>query len=231
MSQQVVLRAPTAQEVAQAKLPARYEAARTAIAECDRIDELKDLADRQAALASYARQVKDDSLRLLALRIQARAERRCGELLKQIPSGSASNLVQHRRAGTVPSVTRTDAAEAAGLSPRQRKTVLRIANVPQEVFERQLESDRPPTMTQLAQLGTAARPAEQVVEPAGFDPTEADETQSALRYFAEFCADHDPAMNAGAIALRDAPMLREFVLSIDAWLDRFVTNLQVAGES
>src|SRR4029077_1414514 len=60
-----------------ARLPATYEEARAAIAECERIDECKGWSDRAAALASYARQAKDDSLRVMAVRIQARAERRC----------------------------------------------------------------------------------------------------------------------------------------------------------
>ena len=59
-----------------AQLPQRYEAARSAIAECERIDECKDWSDKAAAMASYARQAKDDSLRVMAVRIQARAERR-----------------------------------------------------------------------------------------------------------------------------------------------------------
>lgn len=38
---------------------------------------------RLSALASYAKQADDDTLRKQADRIQARAVRRCGELLKQ----------------------------------------------------------------------------------------------------------------------------------------------------
>lgn len=67
-----------------AKLPAVYEQAKQALAECTRIDECKSWADKAQALASYAKQAKDDSLRKCADRIQARAIRRAGELLKQI---------------------------------------------------------------------------------------------------------------------------------------------------
>lgn len=42
------------------------------------------------ALASYARMSDDDSLRQMADRIQARAVRRCGELLKQF-DGKGNN--------------------------------------------------------------------------------------------------------------------------------------------
>jgi len=57
----------------------------------------------------------------MADRIQARAIRRCGELLRQIESASKSNLVQNRQEGARPSVTRTEAATQAGLSEHQRK--------------------------------------------------------------------------------------------------------------
>ncbi len=40
--------------------------------------------------------------------------------------------------------TRTQAATDAGLSERQRKTALRVANVPQDEFEAAIESDAPP---------------------------------------------------------------------------------------
>jgi hypothetical protein len=40
------------------------------------------------------------------------------------------------------------------MSERQRKTALRIANVPREEFEALVESDDPPTITELAERGT-----------------------------------------------------------------------------
>jgi hypothetical protein len=68
-------------------------------------------------------------------RIQARAIRRCGELVKQIKSASKANLKQgSRRAGALPSETRTAAAKKAGMSERQRKTALRVAAVPKPEF-------------------------------------------------------------------------------------------------
>jgi hypothetical protein len=51
-------------------------AAKVAISECAHIDECKDWADKSEALASYAKQAKDDELRNMAERIQARAIRR-----------------------------------------------------------------------------------------------------------------------------------------------------------
>jgi len=47
--------------------------------------------------------------------------------------------------------TRTQGATDAGLSERQRKTALRVAAVPAEEFEQQVESAAPPAVTQLAE--------------------------------------------------------------------------------
>jgi len=129
-----------------ARLPMSYEQARQALAECVRMDECKEWSDRAEALASYARQSQDDELRRMCDRIQARAIRRCGELLQEIPRGTGAN--QGERDGTVPlDPTRKSAADAAGLSERQRKTALRVANVSDEEFEDLVESDDPPTVT------------------------------------------------------------------------------------
>lgn len=96
------------------------------------------------ALASYARQSKDEGLYKVALRIQARAIRRCGELLREVEAGK--NRYDDRRDGDGPS-NRKQAATEAGLSERQAKNALRVANVPESEFEVQLESDAPPTVT------------------------------------------------------------------------------------
>lgn len=94
--------------VATASLPATYERAKQALSECVKLDECKDWADKAQAMASYARQAKDDSLYKQALRIQARAIRRCGELLKQIEPARGAN--QNIGEGAHPKVGRIAAA-------------------------------------------------------------------------------------------------------------------------
>ena len=86
-------------------------------------------------MASYARMADDDTLYNMARRIQARAVRLCGELLKQI-DGRGRPL--EYRGDTLP-VSQTQAANDAGMSEHQRKTAVRVANVPAEDF-RKLQS-------------------------------------------------------------------------------------------
>ena len=50
------------------------------------------------------------------------------------------------------------AADKSGLSERQRKNALRVANLPTEEFEAAVESPHPPTVTELAARGTHAKP-------------------------------------------------------------------------
>jgi len=130
-----------------ADMPALYTSAVQALAECDAVDECQGWADRAAALSCYARQRTDQTLFDYAKRIQARAVRRCGELVKQIEPkrGARTDL------GRAP--TRSSAAKSAGLSPHQLKQAQRVAAIPAEDFERQVESSPPPTITELAAQG------------------------------------------------------------------------------
>jgi len=214
----------TLPSISSAPLPVLYENAKRALAECSRIDECQTWANKAEAMASYARQAKDDGMRKMADRIQARAIRRCGELLKQIEPAHGAN--QNIQDASVPIVlTRTDAATEAGLSERQRKTALRVASIPEDDFIAAVESANPPTVTALAKQGTQPRP---LVDLGGIPPEDyrrATEAQGTLRRFAEFCSQYEPRRIAAAFKPHEIPDLRRFVSTIDGWLDRFVTNL------
>lgn len=212
--------------IGEAPLPALYEQAQHALAQCSRIDECQAWANKAEALASYARQSRDETLRRLADRIQARAIRRCGELLRLVePARGGDRRSNDQRDGAVPLVSRAQAAADAGLSERQRKTALRVAAVPAAEFERAVESEAPPTITALARAGTQARP---LVDLGGTDPAvyaRATEAQGTLRRFAEYCERNDATAIAAAFRPHEIAALRRYVSTVDGWLDRFVINL------
>ena len=99
----------------------------------------------------------DRCLAVMAERIQARAIRRCGELLKQVETGQGVRTDLLHDAADM-KLTRTEAATQAGLSERQKVTALRVANVPTREFDALVESEKPPTVTKLAEQGKTAKP-------------------------------------------------------------------------
>lgn len=139
-------------------MPERYEAAKRAVAECHRVDECKDWSDKAVALASYARQVRDHELVTLAQRINGRAVRRCGELLRE-----ADGRGEHRKSKTTGDdssskpPSRKDLAKSAGMSERQQATATQVARIPEEEFEEAIESESPPSVTKLAEMGKRKR--------------------------------------------------------------------------
>lgn len=208
--------------VADAKLPQTYERAKTAISECSRIDECKDWADKAQALASYARQAKDDSMRKMADRIQARAIARAGELLKQVKPGKTGPKPE-LQAGDHPQLTRTIAATEAGLSEHQRKTALRVANIPSDEFDRQVESDNPPTVTALAEQGKR-----QAVNLNGRNP---DHFNKALHFIAAFdrhlkkCREYDIEQTVSVLSDDERDRLRKLISEIDSIHDQIITRI------
>ena len=77
----------------------------------------------------------------VADRIQARAIRRCGELLKQVAPDKGGYHGNYAYDAADMSITRTQVAKDAGMSERQKVTALRVASIPQPEFEREVESD------------------------------------------------------------------------------------------
>lgn len=210
--------------VANAPLPAVYERATTALAECSRIDECQSWADKAAALASYARQAQDETLLKMAQRIQDRAIRRAGELLKQIePAGGARTDLPPRE-GDLPRLTRESAAADAGLSEWQRKTALRVAEVPADEFEAAVESDNPPTVTQLAEAGRTKRP----ITPLG--GRSASQFNQAL-HFVALVRRYADALSAQGLAVVEClddgerAEVRRHIARIDAIHDSIVTRI------
>jgi hypothetical protein len=121
----------------------RYEAARTALAEAHRVDEVKDIRDKAEAMAAYARQAKDSELIQYATEIKVRAERRCGELLK---GNLATSSSRGKRGADVRYGTSNDATSypqtlaEMGLTRDESSRYQRLAAMPSEHFETAVET-------------------------------------------------------------------------------------------
>lgn len=112
----------------------RYEQARTALAECHRVDEVKDIRDKAEAMAAYARQAKDSELIQYATEIKVRAERRCGELTLTLSSQQGAR----RDVPTSPHRAEKSKAEHLadhGISTQEASRYERLAAMPAEHFE------------------------------------------------------------------------------------------------
>lgn len=211
---------PTTVDVQGATLPQKYEQARAALAECHRVDECKDWADKAAALASYAKQADDDELYKLARRIQGRAVRRAGELLKTFQTGPKGGRPSVNGVGTGP-VSQRDAAEEAGMSKRQEKAAVRVANIPEADFNEAVESADPPSVTALAERGKAAATRE---KPAGF--TQATHFHGSIRRLAEFCAETSPKLVASGTEAWEGEKVRKQIDTVQGWLQEFTEHLE-----
>lgn len=78
-----------------------------------------------------------------------------GELLRQFDAqGKRTDKLTVDGGGKL---SQREAADRAGISERQQLTAVRVANVPANDFERQVESEVPPTVTALAAQGIKPR--------------------------------------------------------------------------
>ena len=111
----------------------RYEAARKALAEAHRVDEVKGIRDKAEAMRMYGKQANDTELVNWAAEIKIRAERKCGELLGDMAQ-RGERMTQggdraKSHAATLPDI---------GLSNSQSSRYQQIAAVPEADFEQHI---------------------------------------------------------------------------------------------
>jgi hypothetical protein len=214
--------------VAKATLPERYEAAKAAISECSRVDECKDWGDKAAALASYAKQSGDKTMEETAMRIRARAIKRCGELLKEVEKASGGQPYQKGSTSRGAPTSRRSVAEQAGMSKDQAVTAIRVANVPKESFEKQVEGDNPPSITALAEQGKAKSKAVPHYEQRGMTK----EAFQAGMYFrphlvrmAGYTKDFDPQLVADGSTPDEREEIRRNIETVERYFDKLIAKL------
>lgn len=150
---------------------AKYDAMVHAIAECQAVDEVKDIRDKAAALEAYYRQARNLEAERQAANIRLRAERKAGELLKELARATPEETARaggHGKAATSTPLTQQESPYAKALSDTgiSRQTAHQfqaLANVPEEDFEAVLEGPARPSRAALLKT-TKQEP--QVSDPA-----------------------------------------------------------------
>lgn len=139
----------------------RYDAACRALAEAKTVDDVKDVRDAAEAMRAYARQAKNKQLELDAAEIRIRAERRVGELMQAqsetvgLNTGTAGKGRPALGGSEFDPPKTDDRATLAGagidkhLADRARK----LAALPQEKFERLVDTWRERTTTEPVRVG------------------------------------------------------------------------------
>lgn len=141
-----------------APLPVRLEAAKTAIAACYDLSELKDWKDKAAAIAAAAKAAKMPDLAKGANRVCKEAMLRLGELLREY--SALANTVKGVR-GAVAS-DRMKAASAAGITRGVAVAAVRFAGAKEDIRNAVLADDRVTATSKrlnhkLARLGVASK--------------------------------------------------------------------------
>jgi len=124
----------------------RYDAMCTAIAECHRVDEVKEIRDKARALEVYAKQAKNTDAERKAADIRLRAERRAGELLSELAratpqTANPSGVSREPMSNDATRVEQSDysrALEETGISRQTAHRFQQLAAVPQATFEQAL---------------------------------------------------------------------------------------------
>ena len=124
----------------------RYDAMCLAIAECHRVDEVKDIRDRALAFQVYAKQALNMEAERKASEIRIRAERKAGELLKEMKQNGQRVNEAGSNGGVAASDTPT--LSTLGVTRDQSSKWQKLADIPAEEFEAELAKPGPALSTE-----------------------------------------------------------------------------------
>lgn len=119
----------------------RYERMVTAIAECHSVDEVSEIHSKARALEIYAQQAKNVDAERKATEIRLRAERRTGELLKELqrsPQSKGGRISASNDA--TPKSEFSEALDRTGITRQTASRYQALAAVPEPAFERHLKA-------------------------------------------------------------------------------------------
>ena len=114
---------------------AKYDAARYALSVAVEVDEVKDIRDKAAAMAAYARQAQDQELLQWATEIKVRAERRAGEMMRDTEKNKGLKGSIVSGTSVVPVRDNTPTLADMGISKNESSRWQKLAAVSNEKFE------------------------------------------------------------------------------------------------
>lgn len=132
----------------------RYDAARRALAEAVRFDDVKQIRDVAVAAQEYARQAKDHELIDNATEIRKRAERRAGEVLAEMKAnGGRHSGYGDQKSGSQAAIP---ILKNLGISKTQSSRWQQLAKMPPEVFEQHVAAAKKSAVASLDHSTTQA---------------------------------------------------------------------------
>lgn len=114
---------------------AHYDAMRRELALAHEIDEVKAIHDKAIAFEMYCRQAKDFQNEIRACEIRLRAERKCGERLREQERSKGGPVSQKIDAPPKGSSRYKETKDAAGITDKQAERWQKLADVPEDQFE------------------------------------------------------------------------------------------------
>jgi hypothetical protein len=133
----------------------RYDAMCRAIEEAHSVDEVKTIRDQASALEHYARQAKNYEAERQCEQIRVRAEREVGRRLKETPKATGARGNPRGQGGKIvrsSHATTQKTLEEYGLTKDQSAEWQQLADVPEEIFERELTTQHRPTAASIVHV-------------------------------------------------------------------------------
>jgi hypothetical protein len=118
----------------------------TAIAVCSRIDEAKEIRDKARALEVYAKQAQNREAERKAAEIRIRAERRAGQLLREMKENGQRKGRGGKEAQM--SMSATIGLPDLGITRDQSSQWQKLADIPEKEFEDEIRRSGGPPCTE-----------------------------------------------------------------------------------